>query len=328
MRIRRLIVAAFAALSISSTAAAQAPPAVPSPPPPSPIDTAALHERLGDAGLVLLHVGPSADFAAGHIPGARPVTPADVSTPAGDGRLTLQLPDADTLRTRLQALGITDASTVVVYPATSNAVSQATRVVFTLDSLGLGARTRWLDGGLEAWRAAGHAVATGAPPAPASAAGPGQPEARLTLMPRPAAVAQLEDVRATIGAPASSSATVVVDARATDFYTGANDRGGAIPRPGHVPGAVSLPYTSFFTRARPDAPLVLKPRPALEAMLAAAGIRPGTSLITYCHIGQQATVPYVVARLLGYDVRLYDGSFEEWSATTAVPVDRTVPSDR
>lgn len=328
MRIRRLTVAALAALSVGLTAAAQTPPSAQPSASPVPIDAATLHARLGDAALVLLHVGPSADFAAGHIPGARPVMPADVSTPAGDGRLTLQLPDADTLRTRLQALGITDAATVVVYPATSDAVSQATRVLFTLDYLGLGARTRWLDGGLEAWRAAGHAVATGAPPAPVPAAGADRPEARLTLVPRPAAVARLEDVRATLDAPASSSATIVVDARATDFYTGVNDRGGAIPRPGHVPGAVSLPYTSFFARARPDAPLMLKPRPALEAMLAAAGIRPGTSLITYCHIGQQATVPYVVARMLGYDVRLYDGSFEEWSATTAVPVERAGPADR
>ena len=44
--------------------------------------------------------------------------------------------------------------------------------------------------------------------------------------------------------------------------------------------------------------------------------------MTYCHIGQQATVPYFVARMLGFDVRLYDGSFEEWAKASAAPVTR------
>jgi thiosulfate/3-mercaptopyruvate sulfurtransferase len=55
-------------------------------------------------------------------------------------------------------------------------------------------------------------------------------------------------------------------------------------------------------------------------MLQAAGAAPGANITTYCHIGQQATVPYLVARLLGYDVKLFDGSYEEWSKTESAPV--------
>ncbi len=42
-------------------------------------------------------------------------------------------------------------------------------------------------------------------------------------------------------------------------------------------------------------------------------MKPGDTVITYCHIGQQATATLFAARLLGYDVKLYDGSFEDWS---------------
>jgi len=45
-------------------------------------------------------------------------------------------------------------------------------------------------------------------------------------------------------------------------------------------------------------------------------------LITYCHIGQQATATLFAARSLGYDVALYDGSFEDWSKREDAPVER------
>ena len=281
---------------------------------PSVITAADLAARLADPSLVLLHVGDEAHYKAGHIAGARHITPMTLSTPRGEGRLTLELPDADDLRDTLMGLGIGNGSTVVVYYA-DDWMSQATRIVFTLDTAGLGGRTRLLDGGLPAWRAAGHPV-TDAPAQPVTK------PADLTLTPRPAVVATLDEVRALTVAPGQ---TRIVDARTADFYTGANDRRGEIPRPGHVPGAINLPYLDFFERAPgggDSAPQVLKPRATLEAMFTAAGLAPGTSLVTYCHIGQQATVPFFVARLLGYDVRLFDGSFEEWSANTSVPVEK------
>ena len=59
----------------------------------------------------------------------------------------------------------------------------------------------------------------------------------------------------------------------------------------------------------------------LEQMFKAAGIKNGNRVVSYCHIGQQASVIYFVARYLGYDARLFDGSWEDWSKHTELPAE-------
>lgn len=259
-----------------------------------------LASRLGDPDLVILQVGDKSGYEAGHIPGARLVTLADFAAPpTGPDPLILEMPTPEALRARLIALGVSDHSIIVVVP-TREGIQSATRVVFTLDAAGLGRRTRLLDGGTAAWAATGLALSREAPP-PA-----------VTGKLSPIRFRPLLADRAVVLAALAKPGWKVVDSRTPEFYSGA--RSGGMPnkphKPGHIAGAVNVPFTSVTT---PD--LKLAPEAEIAARFKAAGVKPGDKVIAYCHVGQQATATLFAARTLGIDVTLYDGSFEEWSRT-------------
>ncbi len=59
----------------------------------------------------------------------------------------------------------------------------------------------------------------------------------------------------------------------------------------------------------------------MEAIFKDQGLRKDQELIFYCHIGMQLTTVYTAAKILGYEnVRIYDGSFYEWSPDDSLPV--------
>jgi thiosulfate/3-mercaptopyruvate sulfurtransferase len=87
-----------------------------------------------------------------------------------------------------------------------------------------------------------------------------------------------------------------------------------MPRPGHIPGAVNVPFSSLIDGTK------IKDEAALREIFTAAGVKAGTEVISYCHIGQQGSLVWLAARMLGFEARLYDGSFEDWSGREDLPV--------
>jgi len=83
---------------------------------------------------------------------------------------------------------------------------------------------------------------------------------------------------------------------------------------GHIPGALSAPFDSFLEGAGMGmgTGLTLGSPAQIEAIFTAAGVKPGDTIIGYCHIGMQATAMLFSARTLGHNVLLYDGSFQDW----------------
>ena len=118
-----------------------------------------LATHAAEKDLVILHVGSDAGYQAGHIPGARLVKDnLSVNTPEG---LTMEVPPPDVLKQKMEALGISDNSRIVVYNE-SGEFQRGTRVMFSLDAAGFGDRSMLLDGGLAEWKKEGHALATDA----------------------------------------------------------------------------------------------------------------------------------------------------------------------
>ena len=79
---------------------------------------------------------------------------------------------------------------------------------------------------------------------------------------------------------------------------------------------MSIPFTSAY-----DDKMQLLPDDRLREIFTQAGVKPGDTVVAYCHIGQQATAVLLAAKALGHDVRLYDGSFEQWSSRPELPVE-------
>ena len=201
----------------------------------------------------------------------------------GQGPVTLE---------SLASLGVTTDSHVVVYGAGGEIPAP---LMFELDSLGLD-NVSLLNGGLMAWEAAKKPTTTEVPLV--------TPGTLRAPMPRNLIV-DAEFVKSIGQRPDHK----LVDARAPVYYHGLEGMNG---KAGHIPGAVNLPHSDFESGTLD--------RGAIEKAFRAAGIRPGDTVVAYCHLGQYARWVVLAARVLGHPVRLYAGSFLDWTMNNRGPV--------
>jgi thiosulfate/3-mercaptopyruvate sulfurtransferase len=176
----------------------------------------------------------------------------------------------------------------------------AARVYFTLDYLGHADGVSLLDGGTERWVAESREISK-------EEAHPGR--AHFTPHVRPeilVSTAQMHD----LSPPISNGVTsfVLLDARPVAEYNG-TVKSEAVPRAGHIAGAQSLYWKKLI---RSDADPRLLPAEELRQQFLSAGATHGRSVITYCRTGMQSSFAYFVAKYLGYDTAMYDGSVYEW----------------
>jgi thiosulfate/3-mercaptopyruvate sulfurtransferase len=224
-------------------------------------------------------------YGHGHLPGAVFVDLDAWLAGAGsarDGRHPL--PEPAVFAAGMSRLGISNQDTVIAYDDAGGVI--AARLVWMLRVTGHGAAL--LDGGLGAWD--GDLELTE----------PRRPEA--VFAPRPWPVERLADLD-----DAVDESLVVLDARDRARFRG--DIEPVDPRPGHIPGARSVPC-----RDNLDGAGRFLPADALRERFRAVGVLDGGSVVSYCGSGVTACHNLIALELAGLgEGRLYPGSWSQYS---------------
>lgn len=273
------------------------------------VDEATLAAHLGDPAWVVVDcrhdladpAAGEAAYARGHIPGAVFLhLDRDLSSAKNGRNGRHPLPHIATLAAALGRAGIGPGVQVVAYDDCGGMM--AGRLWWLLRWLGHEA-VALLDGGLPAWTAAGGALSAEMP----------EPAAR-TFTPAPRDwVLDADQVLAGLGRPDR----VIVDARAPDRFRGENES--IDPVGGHIPGARNR---FFRDNLGPDGRFKPADQLRQEWTATLAGAAP-EQVVHQCGSGVSACHNLLAMEIAGLPgARLYAGSWSEWCADPARPVER------
>lgn len=263
------------------------------------VETDWLKNNLSDPHLVILQTSfLKFDYDREHIEGARYLWPGWLGPDSPEG--ALNVPDLEKATEVLRDLGVNNDSHIILCHI-RNEISGTARIFLTLEHLGLRGKVSFLNGGLEQWKKAGNAVTTNIP-----SVRKGNVKVKAGDL-----IVNKDYVLKTLQSPSG----LVVDARATRFYDGEPTGN---PRDGHIAGAKNIPFQDLFDNATN----LYKPLPDLQNYFTSVAAK-DKELVVYCFIGQTASVVYMAGRMLGYNMKLYDGSMQEWSRIESLPMEKT-----
>ncbi|AXC49128.1 3-mercaptopyruvate sulfurtransferase [Paracoccus suum] len=234
----------------------------------------------------------AAEYAAGHIPGARFFDIDQIADTSSD--LPHMAPSPEVFISRLRAMGVGDGHQVVIYDRSG--IRSAARVWWTFRLMGK-TDVAVLDGGFTKWVAEGR---------PVEDMPPILRDRHMTAQRQAGLVRDATQV----AAASKLGSHVIVDARPGPRFRGEAAEPRAGLRSGHIPGAVNLPHSDLL---RPDGTML--PPDELRAAFEAAGVDLSRPIITTCGSGVTASVLALALERVGQrDWSLYDGSWAEWGA--------------
>ncbi len=262
---------------------------------PALVQADELQPHLEDDRLKIIDLCRDEIYQQFHLPGAIHVSPAELVS--GQPPATGKLPSLERLQQLFSRIGHTDDTHYVVYDDEGG--GWAGRFIWTLHIIGHSAAS-YLDGGLVAWSAAGLPMTSEVPdvsPVDVSV----QIDSDLLV--------SKEDILQKINDPDF----LVWDARSPEEYIGTRVNAA---RGGHIPGAVNLDWLELMDRSRD-----LRLREDLETLVNKRGFTTGKSIVTHCQSHHRSGLTYLVGKLLGLDIKAYDGSWSEWGNDPDLPVE-------
>ena len=240
-------------------------------------------------------------YERGHIPGAVNLAwHTDLVDP-----VRRDIVSAENFKKLVEKAGVTKDTTVVLYGDTNNWFAAWGAWVFNI----YGIDAKLVDGGRKYWEDKGLPLDSKTPSYQASKID--LPAAKLALR------ARLNDVNAAV----QSKKITLVDIRSADEYSGKIIAPEGIKelsvRAGHIPGAKNVPWG----RAVDPKTGKFLPKEELAKIYADAGIDGKQPIITYCRIGERSSHTwFALSKILGYNVRNYDGSWTEYGNTVGLPI--------
>lgn len=260
-----------------------------------------LNENIKRPELIILYTGyiVKIDFDREHIEGSRFLWPDWLVFDTPEENMVSA--DAKAATKILRNLGINKNSIIVICHKGSD-VSIAARMFLSLENYGLKGKVLFLNGGIEAWKKVGLPVTN-----------------KSSVFKKGNYV--VSDNGTLVGKDYVKNAlqmksSEVVDARMKRWYDGEQTGN---PRDGHITGAKNLPYTDMF-----DSTSTFKTVEVLEKIFSSVVPDKQKEVVLYCFIGQTACVDYLVGRQLGYNMKLYDGSLQEWSRIPELPMGKAI----
>ncbi len=271
-----------------------------------------LSSLMGAEPVVVIDTRDADTYAAGHLPGAvnmREIfTFLATSTP--EGLMALK----STFAEHLGAVGLSGSETAVFYEdALNSGYGQSCRGYYLLTWLGY-PKIKVLNGGFSAWKAAGLAVSTDAA-TPVAKTFPADLAGADVMLTKEEVVAALNtDIK-------------LLDVRDIDEWTGESSSPYGrdfAPRKGRLPGAKWIEWYRFM-KPSPQGPVFKSPL-EVQAEAATAGIGKDDTVYLYCFKGARASNTFLALKQAGFsDVRMYFGSWNEWSRDESLPIETDAP---
>ena len=262
------------------------------------LQTSQLDGLLKQDHVLLVFVGSEDAYRQAHIPGSHLIRPAELV--CGVAPAVGKLPDADDLALLFSRIGLNDNSIVIAYDDEGG--GWAGRLIWTLDIISH-PHYHYLDGGLVAWLEEHRATETGIKE--------NTPTSSYVVNINQDLIVTADNIIESL----DDDNFIIWDARSSHEYHGKKV---LAARGGHIPGASNIDWLELMDRSNA---LRLKPLETIQEMLDQKHLTSNKNIVTHCQTHHRSGLTYLVGKILGLNIKAYDGSWSEWGNLEKTPIE-------